>query len=39
MRALPRYAPMLATAGEQPVDDDQRVFEVKLDGLRATAYV
>lgn len=33
MSGLLRYAPMLATAGELPVDDGRWSFEVKFDGL------
>jgi bifunctional non-homologous end joining protein LigD len=37
---LPRHvAPMLATAGPMPRDEDRWAFEVKWDGVRALAYL
>ncbi|MFE3257894.1 non-homologous end-joining DNA ligase [Nocardia sp. NPDC059091] len=36
---LPRYAPMLATAGVVPHDDAKWNYEVKFDGIRAICYV
>ncbi len=39
MSGLPRYAPMLAAAGELPVDDGRWAFELKHDWIRALAYV
>jgi bifunctional non-homologous end joining protein LigD len=36
---LPHYAPMLATAGTLPADDDQWSYEIKYDGIRAIGYV
>jgi bifunctional non-homologous end joining protein LigD len=38
--AMPQsIAPMLATAGELPTDDDNWAFEFKWDGIRAVSYV
>ena len=39
MTGLPRYAPMLATAGVVPRDDIAWNYEVKFDGIRATCYI
>lgn len=36
---LPRYAPMLATAGSLPAGDEHWSYEVKYDGIRAIGYV
>ncbi|WP_225731504.1 MULTISPECIES: non-homologous end-joining DNA ligase [unclassified Nocardia] len=39
MKGLPRYAPMLATAGVIPGNDSQWNYEVKFDGVRAIGYI
>lgn len=39
MRGLPRYAPMLATAGLLPDDHGRWGYEVKFDGIRAVGYI
>jgi bifunctional non-homologous end joining protein LigD len=36
---LPLYAPMLATAGNLPTDDEHWAYEVKFDGIRAIGYI
>ncbi|MFI6364412.1 non-homologous end-joining DNA ligase [Nocardia sp. NPDC050630] len=39
MTRLPRYAAMLALAGDLPGDGDRWGYEVKFDGIRAIGYV
>ncbi|MFX0579593.1 non-homologous end-joining DNA ligase [Nocardia nepalensis] len=39
MTKLPLYAPMLATAGNLPADDEHWAYEVKFDGIRAIGYI